>query len=218
MALGAGDRVKLSQYLDSVRDIERRIQRAEQDIDQVLPVVERPVGVPPTYEEYAKLMFDLQVLAYQADLTRVITFMLGREISLRPYPEIGVPDPHHPLTHHMGDPEKIQKVAKINLFHNQMFAYYLDKLHGTPDGDGSLLDHMIVLRGSGMSEGNGHYHNNLPLLLIGGGSGQLKGSRHVRYPKGTPAANLMVTVLEKLGVRTDRLGDSTSTLDQLSGV
>ena len=215
MTLGPTDRVKLVEYLDSIRDVERRIQHAEQATDRNLPIIERPVGIPPTYEEHAKLMFDLQVLAYQADLTRVITFMMAREISLRPYPEIGVPDPHHPLTHHMGDPDKIAKVRKINIFHNRLFNYYLERLQSTSDGDGSLLDNMIVLRGSGMSEGNGHYHNNLPLLLVGGGSGQLKGGRHLRYAKGTPVANLLVSMLDKLGVQGDRFGDSTGRLDQI---
>jgi hypothetical protein len=158
-------------------------------------------------------MFDLQVLAYQADLTRVITFMMAREISLRPYPEIGVPDPHHPLTHHRGDAVMIEKVAKINTFHNQLFSYYLDRLQATPDGDGSLLDHMIILRGSGMSEGNGHRHDNLPILIAGGGTGRLRGGRHIKAPAGTPVSNLFVDLLAKLDVPIDQFGDSNGRVD-----
>ena len=164
----------------------------------------------------SKLMFDLQVLAYQCDITRVITFMVGREFSGRQYPEIGVPDAHHPISHHMGDATKIANVAKINTYHTQMFAYYLEKLRSTPDGDGSLLDHSIVTYGGGISEGNGHSVINLPLLLLGGGAGQLKGGRHIKYTKDPQIADMWLTVLDKLGFPMESFGDSTRKLDLLS--
>lgn len=214
--IGPDDRAKLGEYVEAIRDVERRLQLAEAQNSREVPEVERPAGVPDSYEAHAKLMFDLQVLAFQADLTRVSTFMMAREVSTRPYPEIGVPDPHHPLTHHQNDAEKIAKVAKINTFHMELTAYYLDKLAATSDGDGSLLDHMIVLRGSGMSEGNGHYHNNLPILLVGGGADQLRGGRHVKVTPGTPVTNLHVTLLDKLGIPVERFGDSTGSVQYLS--
>jgi hypothetical protein len=213
--LGPRDRSKLAEYLDAIRDVERRIQRAEEQSARELPVVERPAGVPSTFEEQAKLMFDLLALAYQADLTRVGTFMMGHEVSSRAYPEIGVPDAHHPISHHQGDKEKIAKCAKVNVFHTTLFAYFLEKLRSTPDGDGSLLDHSILLYGGGMSDGNLHSHLNLPILVVGGG-GSLEGGRHIRFPKETPLTNLHVTILDKLGVRIDSLGDSTGALSQLS--
>jgi len=216
--LGARDRSKLTEYLEAVRDVERRIQNAEGQTAQELPSLERPAGIPSTYEEHAKLMFDLQVLAFQSDLTRVITFMMAREVSTRSYREIGVPDPHHPISHHQGDAQKIEKVVKINTFHTRLFEYFLERLQSTPDGDGSLLDHLTILRGSGMSNGDAHDHRSLPILLAGGGAGQLKGGRHVRYPQGTPLANLYLTVLEKLGFPMDRIGDSTGKIDYLSAV
>jgi hypothetical protein len=212
-ALDRSDQRKLDDYLEAVREVERRIEKAEEQNDRELPAVDKPAGVPATYEEHAKLMFDLQVLAYQADLTRVITFMMAREISLRPYPEIGVPDPHHPLTHHRGDAGMIEKVAKINVFHNQLFSYYLDRLHAAPDGDGSLLDHLVILRGSGMSEGNGHRHDNLPILIAGGGSGRLRGGRHIKAPASTPLCNVFVGLLDKLDISVDRFGDSNGRID-----
>jgi hypothetical protein len=215
--IGARDRVKLGEYLDAIRDVERRLQLAEAQNSRELPAVERPAGVPDSYEAHAKVMFDLQVLAFQADLTRVSTLMLAREVSTRPYPEIGVSDPHHPLTHHMNDAEKIAKVAKINVFHTRLTAYYLDRLAATADGDGSLLDHTIVMRGSGMSEGNGHFHNNLPIVLVGGGP-HLRGGVHVKVPPGTPVTNLYVTLLDKLGLPIERFGDSTGNLAPLSEI
>jgi hypothetical protein len=214
--LGARDQTKLTEYLEAIRDVERRIQNAEEQSAQELPSVERPAGIPSSYAEHAKLMFDLQVLAYQCDLTRVITLMMAREVSTRSYREIGVPDPHHPISHHQGDPQKIEKVVKINVFHAQLLAYFLEKLQSTPDGDGSLLDHVTILRGSGMSNGDAHDHRGLPILLVGGGAGQIKGGRHVRYPQGTPLANLYLTVLEKLGFPMDRIGDSTGKVEYLS--
>lgn len=216
--VGAGDRAKLDQYLDAVRDVERRIQMAEAQSNRELPVVEKPAGVPATYEEHAKLMFDMQVLAYQTDLTRVITFMMGRELSGRTYAEIGVPDSHHPTSHHRDDPALYEKVTKINEFHTSLFAYYLDKLDATPDGNGSLLDNMLMLYGAGMSDSNRHDNTGLPLVLLGGGSGSVKGGRHLRYEEGTPISNLHLTMLDKMGFPLERIGNSTGALNLLSDV
>ena len=185
--LGPGDRTKVSQYLDTVREVERRIQKAEAETeDNRLPDLDRPLGVPATYADHARLMFDLQVLALQGDVTRVITFQLARETSNRTYPEIGVSDPHHPLTHHGDNPERIAKVAKINAFHVSLFAYFLEKLKSTPEGNGSLLDHSLYLYGSGMGNPNVHDHVNLPILVAGGGAGKLKGGRHITYREPKP--------------------------------
>ena len=213
--LGRSDRAKLAEYLDAVRDVERRIQNAEEQNAQELPVVEHPAGIPATFEEHAKLMYDMQLLAYQCDLTRITTFMMGREFTGRQYPEIGVPDAHHPISHHQGDRDKLAKLLKINTFHTTLFAYFLDKLRSTADGDGTLLDHVTLLDGAGMSDGNAHDPHNLPILLVGASGGQGKGGRHIRYSKGTPLANLHLTVLARLGVRVDRLGDSTGELNDL---
>jgi hypothetical protein len=219
-ALGQSDRVKLVEYLDAIRDVERRIQKAEEQRDQELPVVDHPAGIPATYDDHVKLMCDLQVLAYQCDLTRIATFMLGREFSGVTYPQIGVPDAHHPITHHQQEAEKVAKVVKINHYHVTQFAYLLDKLRTTPDGDGSLLDHTIMIYGTGMGDCNAHDPRSIPLVLAGGRSAQLKGGRHIRYPKETPLANLHLTLLDKLGVRLDRIGDSTGRLDDrvLAGI
>ena len=211
-ALGAGDRGKLSEYLDAVRDIERRIQLTEKATEE-LPTLERPAGIPSTFEEHAKLMYDLQILAYQTDMTRVITFMIGHELSGRTYREIGVSEPHHPLSHHAGDEDKIAKVARINAFHTTSFAYFLEKLRSTPDGDGSLLDHMVVLYGAALGDGNFHGNTNLPVLLAGGAGGKLRTGRHVRYPNEPPIANLWVALLELLGTPLESFGDSTGRLD-----
>jgi hypothetical protein len=217
--LGSPDKVKLTEYLDAVRDIERRIQKAEAQSARELPVVDAPSGsIPSSFEEYAKVMFDLQVLAYQSDLTRVITFMLGKELSNRTYPEIGVPDPHHPLSHHQNDPQKLEKLSRVNILHAQLFAYYLEKLASTPDGDGTLLDQIVLLYGSGMGDSNLHDPRNLPMLIAGGGAGRISGGRHVRYPKETPLTNLYMTMLEKVGVPVERIGDSTGALELLSGI
>lgn len=213
--LGPADRAKISEYLDSIRDIERRVEIAEQQSSRGLPSLARPSGVPETFQEHARLMYDLQVLAFQADLTRMITFMVGREKTDRPYPEIGIPDAHHPLTHHAGDPLKIEKVVRIEALHSRMFAYYLEKLRSTPDGDGSLLDHMVVNYGCGISEGNGHSVMDLPLVLFGG-AGYFKGGRHVRYRKDPPLANLQLALLDKLGIAVENFGDSTGKLDLLA--
>jgi hypothetical protein len=212
--LGPRDRAKLSEYLDAVRDIERRIEKSERQGAVELPPVDQPVGVPATFEEHAKLMFDLQVLAFQSDLTRVITFMVGRETSNRPYPQIGVPDAHHALSHHQNNPVKLQNLAKINTLHMQLFAYYLEKLKSTPDGDGSLLDHMLILYGSSMSDSNLHSFENLPVMLVGGASGRLKtGHRHVSLPPTTSFQSLNVTMLDALDVHVDKMGDSQGKLD-----
>ena len=214
--LGPRDRAKLTEYLDAVRDVERRIQIAEQQSSRELPVLEQPAGIPKTFDEHAKLMFDLQVLAFQSDLTRVCTFMMGREQSDRSFREIGIPDAHHQLTHHQKDPAKIAKVLQINIYHSKMFAYLLEKLQSTPDGDGSLMDHSMIVYGGGISDGNTHSYQDLPALLLGGGAGRIKKNYHVRYPKDTPMTNLYLTLLDKLGVPVENLGDSTGNLNLLS--
>ncbi|MDE0731695.1 MAG: DUF1552 domain-containing protein [Gammaproteobacteria bacterium] len=216
--VSSGDRAKLDQYLDAVRDVERRIQLAEAQSHRELPEVDQPAGIPRTYEEHAKLMFDMQVLAYQTDLTRVITFMMGRELSGRTYAEIGVPDSHHPTSHHRDDPTLYEKVTKINEFHTSLFAYYLNKLDDTPDGNGSLLDNMLMLYGAGMSDSNRHANTGLPLVLLGGGAGSVKGGRHLRYSEGTPISNLHLTMLDKMGLPLDKIGNSTNALNLLSDV
>jgi len=214
--LGPGDRNKVTQYLDTVREVERRIQKAEaQTADSSLPDLDRPVGVPAAYADHARLMFDLQVLALQGDVTRVITFQLARETSTRTYPEIGVAEPHHPLTHNGGNPEKLAQVAKINAFHVSLFAYFLQKLKSTTDGDGSLLDHSIYLYGSGMGNPDKHDHVNLPILVAGGGAGKLKGGRHIKYAEPKPLANLHLTLLDKAGVRLDSFADSDGKIAEL---
>ena len=214
--LGAGDRTKVTQYLDTVREVERRIQKDEAETaDSLLPDQDRPVGVPAAYADHARLMFDLQVLALQGDVTRVITFQLARETSTRTYPEIGVSDPHHPLTHNGGNAEKLAKVAMINAFHISLFAYFLDKLKSTRDGNGSLLDHSMYLYGSGMGNPDVHDHVNLPILVAGGGAGKFQGGRHIKYAQPTPLANLHLTLLEKAGVRLDTFGDSNGKVKEL---
>lgn len=215
--LGAADRARMSGYLDTVREVERRIQKAEADVENSgLPVdLERPLGVPAAYADHAKLMFDLQVLAMQGDITRVCTFQLARETSNRTYPEIGVSDPHHPLSHHGNDPEKIARMAKINAFHVSLFAYYLERLKATPDGDGSLLDHSLILYGSGIGNPNIHDHTNLPVLVAGGAAGGMRGGRHIRYNEPVPLANLHLTLLDKVGVNIDSFADSTGKITEL---
>jgi len=214
--LGPADRSKVSQYLDSVREVERRIQRAESDaVDNPLPDLDRPVGVPAAYADHVRLMFDLQVLALQGDVTRIITFQLARETSNRTYPEIGVPDPHHPLSHHGNDPEKIARMAKINQFHVSLFAYFLEKLKATREGDGTLLDHCLYLYGSGIGNPNVHDHSNLPVIVAGGSATGMKGGRHIKYAKPTPLANLHLTLLDKVGVHLDSFADSKGKVDEL---
>jgi hypothetical protein len=216
--LGPADQRKLDQYLDAIRDVERRIQKAEARSSVELPHFDRPVGIPSTFDEHARLMFDLQVLAFQSDTTRVTTMMLARETSQRPYPELGISDGHHGLSHHGGDKEKIDKVSKINAFHVTQFAYFLDKLKSTADGDGCLLDNSVVLYGCGLSDSNSHLHTDLPIIVAGGGGGTIKGGRHIRYPSGTPLTNLQLTLLDRLGVQLEKFGDSTGRVDQLSEV
>ena len=218
--LGPPDQVKIDEYTEAIRDVERRIQKAEEQRDVELPAMEQPQGAPPVFEDHLALMLDLQLLAFQSDLTRVITFMLGKEQSARPYPQIGVPEAHHPLSHHNNIPELIMHMSKINRYHTQLFSGYLAKLRATPDGDGSLLDHMTILYGSGISNSTRHAAENLPLLLIGGGAGRLKGGRHLAYSGEPPMANLLVTLMDKLDVPVERLGGSTGELplDTLSGV
>ena len=214
--LGPGDRAKVSHYLETVREVERRIQKAEADTkDNPLPDLDRPVGVPAAYADHARLMFDLQVLALQGDVTRVITFQLARETSNRTYPEIGVSDPHHPLSHHGNDPEKIARMAKINAFHVSLFAEFLGKLKATREGNGTLLDHSLYLYGSGIGNPNIHDHSNLPILVAGGGAIGMKGGRHLRYEKPTPLANLHLTLLDKVGVHLDSFADSKGKVDGL---
>ncbi|WP_395095068.1 DUF1552 domain-containing protein [Armatimonas sp.] len=214
--LGPADRARVSGYLESIREVELRIQKAEGDAKQnALPDLDRPIGVPTAYADHARLMFDLQVLALQGDITRVVTFQLARETSNRTYPEIGVPEAHHPLTHHGNDPEKIARMAKINQFHVSLFAYYLERLKATREGDGSLLDHSLVLYGSGMGNPNVHDHRNLPIIVAGGAAGKMQGGRHIKYDKPTPLANLHLTLLDKVGVRLNQFGDSNGKMDAL---
>ena len=208
--LGTNDRTRFNEYLDTVREVERRIQRAEQQAQESpLPDLDRPTSVPAEWEDHVKLMFDLQVLALQADTTRVISFQLAREASTRTYPQIGVPEPHHPVSHHTNDPEKLAKLSKINAYHVSLFGYLLEKLRSTEDGDGSLLDHSTYVLGSGMGNPDIHNHANLPLVLARGGLGGIKGGYHVKYPELTPLANLHLTLLDSVGVHLDTFVDST---------
>ncbi len=216
--IGPGDQVKLDEYLESLRDIERRIAMAERQNTRELPVVDQPVGVPSDYAEHAKLMMDLLALAYQTDLTRISTFMLAREVSGRAYPEIGVSDSHHPLSHHQDEAAKLERLHVINEYHFQQFAYLVEKLAGLPEGDGTMLDSTLFLYGTGISDSNTHFHDDLPIALVGGKAAGIKGGRYIRYPQDTPLANLHVTILEKLGVPVEALGDSTGQLDRLTDV
>jgi hypothetical protein len=219
VGLGAADRAKLTDYLTAVRDVERRIERAEVEVERELPVVDRPAAaIPSSFDDYVKVMFDLQVLAYQADLTRVISFLMTPELTAQTYPQIGVPDPHHALSHHENNPESLAKLTKVGGYHTGLFAYYLDKLRATPDGDGSLLDQVMILYGSGMSNSNLHNIQKLPILLAGGGAGQLRGGRHIRYADETPLTNLYMALLAKLDVPVEQIGDSTGTLQHLTDI
>ena len=218
--LGPQDQIKVNEYTESIRDVERRIQKAEQQRNIELPAMEQPQGAPPVFEDHLAMMLDLQALAFQSDLTRVISFMLSKAQSARPYPQIGVPEAHHPLSHHNNVPELVAHMSKINRYHAQLFSKYLAKLRATPDGDGSLLDHMTILYGSGISNSTKHSGDNLPLLVVGGGAGRLKSGRHLKYAGNPTMANLLVTLLDKLGAPVERLGGSTGRLplDTLSGV
>jgi len=215
--LGPADRRKMDEYLVAVREIERRIETAEKDNRQFKPQIDKPGGIPFTFPEYAKLMYDLQVVAFQADLTRVSTLVVGREGSTRVYSEIGIPDPHHPLTHHRNNPDWIEKITQINTFHVDLFAYFLKRLKSTADGDGTLLDHSMIVYGSGLSDGNRHTHEELPVLLAGHG-GALKPGQHIIYEHEPPITNLYLSLLDRMDVRTESLGDSTGRLDRLTGV
>jgi hypothetical protein len=212
--LGAGDRNRVAEYLDSIREIERRIQLAEKQNSSSLDVPSAPVGIPEDHEEHSKLMMDLMALAFEAEITRISSFMMAREVSYRTFPKIGVPDPFHATSHHQDIPEKIEKLTKINTYHVGLVAYLLEKLKSRPDGDGTLLDHSVVLYGSCMSNPNAHNHSPLPVFVAGGASGHMKGGRHVQYPENTPMANLLMTVLDKAGVH-DQTGDGTGLLDQV---
>jgi len=218
--LGPKDQAKVEQYTEAVRDVERRIQRAEEQSAMELPTLQQPQGAPPVFEDHLALMLDLQLLAFQSDLTRVISFMIGKEQSARPYPQVGVPEAHHPLSHHDDNPDLILHMSKINRYHTQLFSQYLAKLRATPDGDGSLLDHMTILYGAGISNSMHHSGDNLPLLLVGGGAGGLKGGRHLKFEKKPPMSNLLVTLMDKLGMPVDHLGGSNGKLpiDTLPGV
>jgi len=215
-SLGPSDRLRISEYLDAVREVERRIQMAEeQNSNSTLPVPNRPIGIPSQYDDHLKLLYDLQWLAYQGDLTRVFSLMYGRELNSRSYPEIGISEPHHGLSHHGDRPEQIEKFSRLNTYQVQLFAYFLDKLRSTPDGDGNLLDHTILLYGGAMSNPNVHLHVNLPLVVAGGGAGTLKGGRHLTFDpaKNVPMTNLLVSLLDKAGVAVERLGDSNGRID-----
>jgi hypothetical protein len=218
--LGPNDRTKVDEFTDAIRDVERRIARAEEQSGLELPAIEQPQGAPPVFEDHLALMFDLQLLAFQSDLTRVISFMIGKEQSARPYPQIGVPEAHHPLSHHNDIPDLIAQMSKINRYHTQLFSQYLAKLRATPDGDGSLLDHTTILYGAGISNSQRHSGENLPLMLVGGGSGRIKGGRHLKYTDKPMMANLLVTLMDKMDVPVDHVGGSTGKLqiDTLSGI
>jgi hypothetical protein len=214
--LGPADRRKIDEYLTGIRELEQRIEMAEKDQRQFRPDIEKPAGVPAVFADYVKLMFDLQILAFQADLTRVSTLIFGREASVRTYGEIGVTDPHHPLSHHRSLPENIEKITRINTYHTTLFAYFLEKMKATKDGDGSLLDHSMLVYGGAICDGNTHSHVDLPVLLAGRGDGQLKPGRHIAYPSGTPMTNLYISLLERMNVKTEKLGDSTGQLQHLT--
>jgi hypothetical protein len=213
--LGPADKRKLDEYLSSIREIEQRIERAEKDLTGLTPTIDKPTGIPVLYADYVNLMFDLQLIAFQTDMTRVVTMMMGREGSMRTYPEIGVPDPHHPLTHHRGNVEWIERVTKVNELHMQLFAGFIAKMKATPDGDGSLLDHSVVVYGSGLSDGNRHTHEDLPVMLVGKG-GNFKLGHHITYPQGTPMTNLYLTLLDRMGVQPEKIGDSTGMIEHLT--
>ena len=213
--LGETDRRKIDEYLYGIREIEKRIESAERENREVRPAIEKPNGIPAAFADYVKLMFDLQLVAFQSDLTRVSTLMMGREGSMRVYPEIGVPDPHHPLTHHRGNADWIEKVIQINCLHTTLFAYYLERLKATREGEGTLLDHSMILYGSGLSDGNRHKHENLPVLLAGRGSGGIKPGRHIAFERGTPVTNLYLSLIDRMGVSAEKVGDSTGKLKRL---
>lgn len=216
--LGVSDKQKLNEFLEAVRDVERRIEVTEEQGSREVESFDQPAGIPATFEEHARLMYELLALAYQTDLTRVASFMIGSELSGRSYPEIGVSESHHGISHHGGDAGKLQQLARINTLHVQLFAEFVERLRATPDGDGSLLDHVMLLYGGGLGNSDRHYHFELPILIVGGGAGQIRGGRHVRYRKDTPVTNLHLTLLNKMGIPYEKLGDSTGEFSELSGV
>ena len=211
--LGPQDRLKMSEYLDNIREIERRIQKASQQVDPNMKLPEQPAGIPFSYEEHVGIMYDLLTLAYQANISRVFSFMMAREVSNRTYPQVGVPDGHHATSHHQNRADKIEKLVKIQHYHLTLFTKFLDKLNTTQDGDGSLLDHSLMLYGSNMSNSNAHNHFPLPTLMLGGGAGTMKGGRHIKQPDHTPMTNVLLTMLHKAGVEIESLGDSTGVLE-----
>jgi hypothetical protein len=214
--LGPNDRNRVAEYLDTIREIERRIQLAEkQNSNSSLTVPTSPAGIPENHEEHSKLMFDLMALAYQADITRIATFMMAREVSYRTFPMLGFSESFHPASHHQNDPARLENLTKINTFHVNLLAHFLERLKSTPDGDGNLLDHSLILYGSGMSNSNVHNHSPLPILVAGGAAGRLKGGRHLKYPENTPMANLLLSILDKAGVEQESVGDSTGHLTDL---
>jgi hypothetical protein len=212
-SVGEGDRAKLDQYADAVRSVEQQITVAERQSANELPDMPKPIGIPAQFSDYAKLMLDLQVLAFQGDVTRVATFMLGHEMGGRAYPELGFGDPHHSLTHHQGDTAKIEKVVQVNIFHARLYQYFLERMRSLADGDGSLLDHSLLVYGSALSDGNMHLYKDLPVLVVAGPAAGIQGDRHVRYPENTPIANLYLALLDKLGIHLERFGDSTGRVD-----
>jgi hypothetical protein len=214
--LGPGDRNRVAEYLDTVREIERRIQISEHQASNTdLDVPPSPTGIPDDHEEHTKLMFDLMALAFQADITRISTFMMAREVSYRTFPKLGISEAFHPASHHQNNATRLETLAKINTFHVSLVSHFLDRLKATPDGDGTLLDHSLVLYGSAMSNSNIHNHAPLPVLIAGGASGRLKGGRHLKYPEGTPMSNLLLTILNKAGIEQERVGDSTGLLTEV---
>ncbi|HET9192332.1 MAG TPA: DUF1552 domain-containing protein [Vicinamibacterales bacterium] len=217
-SLGPSDRTKVTDYVDSVREVERRIQRVEQRNASDLPDLNQPSGIPDRFDEHVKLMYELQWLAYRADVTRVVTFMLGRELNFRTYPEIGITEGHHGLSHHQDNPNQLAKYAKLGTYQAELFSWFLEKLKSTPEGDGTLLDHSLFLYGAGLSNPNLHAHYDLPLVLVGSAAGQLNGGRHIVYKQETPMTNLLLSMLDKVGVPAEKLGDSTGRLELLSGL
>jgi hypothetical protein len=217
--LGTSDNRKLDEYLTSIRDIEKRIERVETDDRELTAAPEKPVGIPTSFVEHARLMSDLLVLAFQSDVTRVATLLFGKEASTRVYPELGFSDSHHPVTHHRNRAELIEKAVRIECHHLEQFAYFISRMKSIQEGDGTLLDHSMVVYGSGISEPNNHLHYNLPVLLLGRGDGSIKPGRHLKYPSpNTPMTNLYVTLLDRMGVRIESLGDSNGRVDQLTDI
>ena len=221
--LGPSDRRRVDEYLEAVRGVEHRIQRAEEQSDRELPLVEKPRGIPPAFADHAKLLYELQALAFQADLTRVFSFLFTRETTVRAYPEVGVSDAHHQISHLINDAEAVESVARVNAFHMSLFAAFLERLRATPDGDGNLLDNVLIVYGAGIGNANLHSHDNLPIALVGGGGGRVRGDQHLVLPRDTPLANLYVTMLDKLDVPVEQIGDSAGRipglkLETLAGV